>query len=154
MAVDDVRLESDDRKRGKSRLGEESKLLQVIEPVSVGFRSAEVGFVVDEIEGHTVLNIFQNADVALLAVIVHIEVIQVFEFEPDLFGNAHIFRYDNPDVKILFVKTLRKRSGDIRQSPGLDERDSFRRNKQYILHKISFRYFHFTDKNSIAQSLR
>ena len=125
VAVDDIRLEADDRQCGKGSLGEESELLQVVEPVAVGLRAAEIAFVVDEIERDAVLDILHDPDVSVLSVVIHVEMIHILKLVADLFLDAHIFRDHDPDVKILLVKTFRQSAGNVSKASGLDKRNCF-----------------------------
>ena len=47
----------------------------------------------------------------------------------ELFFDAEILRDHHTDVKLLFVKALRQRTDNVRQSSGLDERNRLGCNK-------------------------
>ena len=67
MAVDDVRLPADHRKRRERGLGKEGKFLQVIEPVSIWSAAPEIALIVNEIEGNPFINVFQDPYITALA---------------------------------------------------------------------------------------
>ena len=54
MAVNQIRAEIEKREGREHGAREESKLLEVVEPVAVGAQSAEIALIVDEIKGDAV----------------------------------------------------------------------------------------------------
>ncbi len=126
MAVDNVGAEV---KHGKCR---EHSLIKVHEflnvPVvfGVGLVSREVMFVVNEIEGNSLMNYLKYTNILLSSRPVHIEVGDILHFVLPLLLHAGIFREDNSYIKKLLVKSLRQRAYNVSQSACFDKRYTFR----------------------------
>ena len=126
MAMDDIRLETDQRQRAQYSLGEESILLNILIDVSVRLRPGKVVFIINEIKRHSADRHLQDAYILAPPGKVHVEVRQIFHLIFPLLAHAKIRRQDHSDIILLFIKASRQRSHHIRKSAGLDKGDSLR----------------------------
>ena len=125
MAVHHIRLEANDRKRGQCRVTEEGKLLQVIQPVTVRLRATEIGFIINKVKRDPIVDVLHDSDITALSQIIHIEMIDISHLIAPFFRNAQIFRYHDPNVKILLVKALWQRTNHISKPSCLDKWNCF-----------------------------
>ena len=74
MAVDDIRPEIDGRKDRKRRFAEKCKPSQVPGHAAIRLVTGEIVLVVDEVEMHSFVLQFKNADIAAVPVKIHIKI--------------------------------------------------------------------------------
>ena len=134
VAVDDIRLEADHRQGWESRLAEEGKLLQIVIPVPIRAVTPEITLIINKIEGHALIFIFQDAHIPVLSQIIHIKMIHILHFIAEWLFDAQILRDHDTHIKILLIKTFWKGSDNVCQTSCFDKWNRLRCNKQNILH--------------------
>ena len=121
MAVNHIRLESDHRQSGEGCVAEKRELLQVIQPVPVGLGSAEVSFIVNEIELNPLILVLQDPHITALSHIIHVEMGHVIHLVTPLLLDAQILGNHNPDIIVCLIKALGQGPYYVCQSSCLDE---------------------------------
>ena len=134
VTVDHIRMPVEQRQRRQRCIAEEAELLEIPVPVTVWTVTGEIRLVVDEVVGHALVLILQDADIAVLSEVIHIEVGHVLHLLAPLPRDAHILRNHDTTVIVLLVDGLRKRADDVRESARLDERHGLRCEHEYVFH--------------------
>ena len=98
--------------------------------------AAEVIFVVDEVICYPVDYGFEETDIDILPVVIHVEGVDVLKLVLHLLLHAGILGQENPYIKIPLVQILGERSDNVCQSSRFDERHPLRCNKQNFLHGL------------------
>lgn len=132
MAVNNIWPKADYRKHGKRSLGEKCKFLQVPGHPAVRPVSAEMLFIVYKIKLDTFIFRFQNSDILLSPVQIHIKARNKLQAVFEFLLHTGIFRNNDSDIKILFRKAFRQRTNHIRQAARFNKRNRLRCYKQYI----------------------
>ena len=133
VAMDDLRMETNDRHHGKHCLAEEGEALDIPAQIRAvrGF-AVEVELVVHEIELDAVELIFHDADMLLTAGVVHIEMVPVMEEIAVSARNTGVIRDDDTHIKAFLIKILRQCADNVSQTAGLDKRHTFGSSKQNV----------------------
>ena len=136
--MDQVRLEADDRQYGEHRLGKIGKPFEIPDGIAgIAGRTAEIVFIVDEVELNPLVFHLHDADIAVLIAQIHIEMGHVLHLVLPLLLHTGILRKDHANVKIILVKAFWQGSCNIRQATGLDERNRLRSSIHDFLHPIT-----------------
>ena len=130
VAMDDLRMETDDRHHCKHCLAEEGETLDIpVQIAGVGRFAVEIVFVIDKVELDAVEFIFHDADVFLLTGIVHIEVMTIVEEVAVSSRNAGVIGDDDTDVKAFLIQVLGQGADNIGKTAGFYEWYTFGRCK-------------------------
>ena len=126
MAVDQIRAETDHRKNAQSGFREKCELLDIPLRISViGRKSAEIMFVVNEVERNIIQNRFKNAYILVLSGNIHIKVSNVFQFFFPFLLHACVIGQHDTHIVFLFVELFGERTHNICKTARLDKRHTF-----------------------------
>ena len=125
MAVDNIRLESDNRKGRKCSLREKGKLLQIVIPVAVRLRPAEIALIINKIKGYSLIDILQDTHITDLSQIIHVKMINILHLVSPVFPDTQILGDHHPNVEIFLIKTFRKRTHYVCQTASLNKWNCF-----------------------------
>ena len=124
VAVDDVGLPLQIGQHLEHGLGEVGEALCVV-ILAVDLAAGEVILVVDEVEGHAIRFIAENAAVLVAPAQTDISVLEVVEFLAPILPDRGIQRAEHAHVMPLCGERLGQRAGNVAQTTGLDERSTF-----------------------------
>ena len=129
VAVNNVRMESDDRHGCQNCLTEENIAFNIpADRICIRLITLEIIFIINKVEGNALVFIFHDADKHRFTslTIVHIEVGNKLEFSTVFPRNTSIVRQNNPHVIIPFIQGFWQCTNDICQTAGFDEWNTFR----------------------------
>ena len=132
VAVHDVGLEAQVRKRVNDRAAEEAEALILIAAQAVDVAAAEVEMIVDEVEGHAL--ILKRLDAAVLPAPAKLDLKLAFGLHlgGPFLGDGRVQRHHDAHVDALLGQNRGKRAHDVGQAARLDKRHAFGSGKQNL----------------------
>ena len=124
VAVDDVRLPVEVGQHFEHCLGVVREALCVV-VLAVDLTAREVILVVDEVEGHAVRLIAENAAVLVAPAQTDVCVLDIVELFPHFLADRGVQRAEYADIVALCRERLGQRACHVAQTAGLDERSAF-----------------------------
>ena len=124
VAVDDIRLPVEVRQHLEHCLGVVREALCIV-VLAVDLTAREIVLIINEVIGHAVLFVAENAAVLVAPAETDIGVLDVEELFPHLLADRRVQRTEHAHIMSLCREGLGQRACHVAQTAGLDERSAF-----------------------------